>query len=46
MTNENRLALLIQPWGVLAPVIIIGLFTLGTNLIADGIGQRAAKGEA
>lgn len=46
MTNENRLALLIQPWGVLAPVIIIGLFTLGTNLIADGIGQRAARGEA
>lgn len=44
MTNENRLALLVQPWGVLAPVIIIGLFTVGTNLIADGIGQRAAKG--
>lgn len=45
MTNENRLALLVQPWGVLAPVIIIGLFTLSTNLIADGIGQRAARGE-
>ncbi|MBP8919673.1 MAG: ABC transporter permease subunit, partial [Micropruina sp.] len=44
MTNENRLALLVQPWGVLAPVILIGLFTIGTNLIADGIGQRAAKG--
>ncbi len=46
MTNENRLALLVQPWGVLAPVIIIGLFTLGTNLIADGIGQRAAQGDS
>ncbi len=46
MTNENRLALLVQPWGVLAPVIIIGLFTLSTNLIADGIGQRAARGES
>lgn len=46
MTNENRLALLVQPWGVLAPVIVIGLFTVGTNLIADGIGQRAAKGES
>ncbi len=45
MTNENRLALLVQPWGVLAPVLIIGLFTVGTNLIADGIGQRAAKGD-
>lgn len=44
MTNENRLALLVQPWGVLAPVIIIALFTIGTNLIADGIGQRTARG--
>lgn len=46
MTNENRLALLVQPWGVLAPVILIGIFTLSTNLIADGIGQRAARGDA
>lgn len=44
MTNENRLALLVQPWGVLAPVIVIGLFTIGTNLIADGLGERTAKG--
>lgn len=44
MTNENRLGMLVQPWGVLAPVIVIGLFTIGTNLIADGIGQRSAKG--
>lgn len=44
MTNENRLGLLVQPWGVLAPVLIIGLFTIGTNLIGDGLGQRAAKG--
>ncbi len=45
MINENRLALLVQPWGVLAPVIMIGIFTIGTNLIADGIAQLAAKGE-
>lgn len=45
MTNENRLALLVQPWAVLAPpVLIIALFTIGTNLIADGLGSRAAKG--
>lgn len=44
MTNENRLALLVQPWAVLAPVLIIALFTVGTNLIADGLGSRAAKG--
>lgn len=44
MTNENRLALLVQPWGVLAPVILIAVFTIGTNLIADGLGDHAAKG--
>lgn len=46
MTNENRLSLLVQPWGVLAPVIVIALFTIGTNLLADGIGDRAAKGNS
>ena len=43
MINENRLALLVVPWGVLAPVIVIGIFTIGTNLMADGITQLAAK---
>ena len=44
MINENRLALPAQPWGVLAPVLIIGLFTVGTNLMADGIAQLTARG--
>ncbi|HET8603361.1 MAG TPA: ABC transporter permease [Marmoricola sp.] len=37
MINENRLALSTQTWAVLAPVLVIGLFTVGTNLMADGI---------
>lgn len=45
MINENRLALLVQPWGVIAPVIIIGIFTVGTNLMADGIAQVAGRGD-
>lgn len=45
MINENRLALLVQPWGVLAPVIIIGIFTIGTNLMADGIAQLSGRGD-
>ncbi|MGI5130515.1 ABC transporter permease [Pseudonocardia sp. CA-107938] len=45
MINENRLALLVQPWGVLAPVIVIGVFTIGTNLIADGITQLTGRGD-
>ncbi len=45
MIYENRLALLVQPWGVLAPVIIIGVFTVGTNLMADGIAQLTGRGD-
>ncbi|WP_166851136.1 ABC transporter permease [Isoptericola sp. BMS4] len=44
MINENRLALLVQPWGVLAPVLMIGIFAVGTNLAADGISQLTSKG--
>lgn len=44
MINENRLALLVQPWAVLLPVIIIGIFTIGTNLLADGVTQVAGNG--
>ena len=46
MINENRLALSTQTWSVLAPVLIIGLFTVGTNLMADGIAQLARRGDA
>ena len=44
MINENRLGLSTQPWGVLAPVLVIGLFTIGTNLMADGIAQLSTRG--
>ena len=33
-----------QAWAVLAPVLIIGLFTIGTNLMADGIAQLSQRG--
>ena len=44
MINENRLGLATQPWAVLAPVFIIALFTIGTNLTADGIAQVTQRG--
>jgi peptide/nickel transport system permease protein len=44
MINENRLGLATQAWSVLAPVLIIGLFTIGTNLTADGIAQASQRG--
>ena len=45
MMQENRLAMASQPWAVLAPVLLIGLFTVGTNLMADGIAQLADRGD-
>lgn len=43
MINENRAGLIGQPWSVLAPVALIALFALGTNLIAEGIGRIHAQ---
>lgn len=42
MINENRIALSIQPWGVLLPVIAIAILTVGTNLLADAIARATA----
>ncbi len=44
MINENRLAMSTQSWAVLAPVLIIGLFTVSTNLMADGIASMSQRG--
>jgi peptide/nickel transport system permease protein len=41
MINENRLSITIQPWAVLLPILAIGLLTVGTNLITDGIARAA-----
>ena len=41
MINENRLALSVQPWGVVLPVMAIALLTIGTNLVTDGIARAA-----
>ena len=41
MINENRLAISVQLWSVLLPVLAIGLLTVGTNLVTDGIARAA-----
>lgn len=41
MINENRLALTVQPWAVVLPVLAIALLTVGTNLMTDGIARAA-----
>jgi len=42
MINENRIALTIQPWPVLLPVLAIALVTIGMNLISDGLARANA----
>jgi peptide/nickel transport system permease protein len=41
MIYENRLSISIQPWAVFLPVLAIGLLTVGTNLITDGVARAA-----
>lgn len=43
MINENRAGLLIQPIAVFAPVLLIAIFALGTNLLAEGIGRITSR---
>jgi len=51
MIQENRVALVIQPWGVVLPTLAIALLTIGTGLIGDGLSRvsagidRGGKGE-
>ncbi len=45
MMNENRLGLATQPWSVLAPVLMIAVFTIATNLMADGLAQLSQRGD-
>jgi peptide/nickel transport system permease protein len=39
MINENRLGLASNPWGVLAPVILLSVLAVGTNMFSDAIAR-------
>ena len=43
MINENRIALSLQPWGVILPVAAIALLTIGTNMLADATARATAS---
>ncbi|WP_285961243.1 ABC transporter permease [Pseudomonas tohonis] len=43
MINENQAGLLIQPWAVLVPALLIAVFAYGTNILAEGIGRSSAQ---
>ncbi|GAA1095867.1 MULTISPECIES: ABC transporter permease [Pseudonocardia] len=40
--NENRIALIVAPWGVLLPVLAIAILTVGTNMITDALAKESA----
>jgi peptide/nickel transport system permease protein len=42
MIQENEIALVVQPWGVVLPIIAVGLLTMGTGMVGDGIARAAA----
>lgn len=39
MINENRLGLSANPWGVIAPAVMIAVLTVGTNLLTDAVAR-------
>ena len=43
MINENRVGLVSNPWGVVAPIVLIALLTIGTNTFTDAV-ARASLG--
>jgi peptide/nickel transport system permease protein len=45
MISENRLGLGLNPWGAVAPMVLIGLLTIGTNTFGDAV-ARVSMGAA
>jgi peptide/nickel transport system permease protein len=41
MINENRVGLATNPWGVLAPTILIALLTIGINTFTDAVARSS-----
>jgi peptide/nickel transport system permease protein len=39
MINENFIGLQANPWGVVAPVVLIALLTIGTNTFTDAVAR-------
>jgi peptide/nickel transport system permease protein len=42
MINENRTGVTVQPWAVVAPAMLIAVFAVGTNFIAEGFSRAVA----
>lgn len=44
MINENRIGLSSNPWGVIAPALMLALLTVGVNTFTDAIARVALGG--
>ncbi len=42
MIHDNQGGLAIQPWAVMAPVLVLGVFLIGANLVRDAIARALA----
>ena len=43
MINENRLGVVSNPWGVVAPICMLVLLTVGTNLFTDSVARVSMR---
>lgn len=41
MISENRAGLVVNPWGVVVPALLIALLTIGTNIFTDAVARAA-----
>ena len=41
MINENRIGLVLNPWGVVVPALLIALLTVGLNTFTDAVARVA-----
>ena len=46
MIGENRIALTVQPWPIVAPIVAIAFITIGINLVLDGYRRRGGAWNA
>jgi peptide/nickel transport system ATP-binding protein len=42
MINQNRNGLTINPWAIVVPILCIAVFTIGTNLMGEGLSRAVA----
>ena len=45
MINENRIALVVNPWCVVVPAALIALLTIGTSTFTDAVARIAIGAE-